>query len=245
MARTDDAIVAIKQAILAREWRPGERLPPEKALSEQLGLSRSSLREAVKALAVLGVLDVRQGDGTYVTSLDPALLASNLAFLGDLHEDDSLADVLVTRRILEAGAVTLAATRIADEDIARLRGLIDAVDDVADVEGVVEHDLAFHAELARLSGNAHLAAVLEGMAGRTFRVRVWRAITEDGALERTLREHTAIVDALARRDAGLAAATVSAHIAGVEAWLRSHAAPPAPGASTPDPGPGERSRPRL
>ena len=67
MAVTDDAITAIREMIISGELNPGDRLPPETQLSERLGLSRNSLREAVKALALIRVLDVRQGDGTFVT----------------------------------------------------------------------------------------------------------------------------------------------------------------------------------
>ena len=74
MAVTDEAIEKIKAMIVAGELAPGDRLPPEKELSERLGLSRNSMREAVKALEVIRVLDVRRGDGTYVTSLEPHLL---------------------------------------------------------------------------------------------------------------------------------------------------------------------------
>ncbi|MES2866630.1 MAG: GntR family transcriptional regulator, partial [Actinomycetota bacterium] len=73
MAVTDEAIEKIKAMIVSGELSPGDRLPPEKELSERLGLSRNSMREAVKALEVIRVLDVRRGDGTYVTSLEPHL----------------------------------------------------------------------------------------------------------------------------------------------------------------------------
>src|SRR5699024_833226 len=88
VAVTDEAIGKIKDMIHSGELRPGSRLPPEKELSERLGLSRNSLREAVKALEVVRVLDVRRGDGTYVTSLEPGLLMEAVAFVVDLHHDD-------------------------------------------------------------------------------------------------------------------------------------------------------------
>ncbi|MDF2581206.1 MAG: FadR family transcriptional regulator, partial [Microbacterium sp.] len=80
MAVTDEAIEKIKDMIVRGELAPGSRLPPEKDLAERLGLSRSSMREAVKALEVIRVLDVRRGDGTYVTSLEPKLLLEAISF---------------------------------------------------------------------------------------------------------------------------------------------------------------------
>jgi GntR family transcriptional regulator, transcriptional repressor for pyruvate dehydrogenase complex len=74
VAVTDEAIDRIKEMIVSGELHPGDRLPREADLAERLGLSRSSLREAVRALALIHVLDVRQGDGTYVTSLEASRL---------------------------------------------------------------------------------------------------------------------------------------------------------------------------
>ncbi|MFC9955615.1 FadR/GntR family transcriptional regulator, partial [Streptomyces prasinus] len=92
MPVTDEAIEKIKAMIVAGELRPGERLPKEADLAGRLGLSRNSLREAVKALSLIRVLDVRQGDGTYVTSLEPALLLDALGFVVDFHHDDTVLD---------------------------------------------------------------------------------------------------------------------------------------------------------
>ena len=121
MAVTDEAILRIKEMILAGELAPGDRLPPEKELSERLGLSRSSLREAVKALEVIRVLDVRRGDGTYVTSLEPRLLLEAMTFVVDLHDDNSILELFAVRRILEPAAAGLAAARITELDVAALQ----------------------------------------------------------------------------------------------------------------------------
>src|SRR5215216_2002282 len=104
MALTDEAIEKIKAMILGGELRPGERLPKEAELAEHLGLSRNSLREAVRALSLIRVLDVRQGDGTYVTSLEPSLLLDALTFVVDLHQDRSVLALMEARRLLEADA---------------------------------------------------------------------------------------------------------------------------------------------
>jgi GntR family transcriptional regulator, transcriptional repressor for pyruvate dehydrogenase complex len=112
MAVTDEAILKIKGMILSGELKPGDRLSPEKELSESLGLSRSSLREAVKALEIIRVLDVRRGDGTYVTSLEPQLLLEAMAFVVDIHQDSSVLELFEVRRILEPSAAALAAARI-------------------------------------------------------------------------------------------------------------------------------------
>src|SRR3989337_1565771 len=130
--------------IRSGELRPGDRLPPEKELSESLGLSRSSLREAVKALEVIRVLDVRRGDGTYVTSLEPHLLLEAMSFVVDLHGDNSVIELLAVRRILEPAASALAAVNAGPADLAVMREILEGVDHVTDVERLVEHDLKFH-----------------------------------------------------------------------------------------------------
>ena len=90
----------------------------------------------------------------------------------------------------------------------------------SDVEALVTHDLAFHRQIAGLADNEFLCDLLDVVAGRTSRVRVWRGITQEGAIERTLGEHALIVAALELRDPALVAARLTAHVSGVEDWVR-------------------------
>ena len=220
MALTDQAIVKIKAMILDGELRPGDRLPPEKELSEALGLSRSSLREAVKALEMIHVLDVRRGDGTYVTSLKPDVLLGAMSFVAEIHQDASVLELFAVRRILEPAAAAMAAGRVTTVDIVHLRALLAEVSDDTSVDDLVAHDLVFHRSICELSGNAYLAGLLDSLSGSTLRARVWRGLTDEGAVERTLTEHRAIVDALESGDAALVGAAVTVHVSGVAHWLQ-------------------------
>ena len=220
MAVTDEAILKIKAMILSGELKPGDRLPPEKELSEALGLSRSSLREAVKALEMIRVLDVRRGDGTYVTSLTPSLLLDAMSFVVDIHQDDSVLELFEVRRILEPAAAALATPRMTAEDITYLRALLAEVDDTTTADELVANDMVFHRRIAERSGNAYLTSLLDTLSSSTLRARVWRGLTEEGAVARTLTEHRAIVDALEQGDAALASAHLTVHVSGVMAWLR-------------------------
>ncbi|GAB3162313.1 FadR/GntR family transcriptional regulator [Myceligenerans halotolerans] len=220
MAVTDVAILRIREMIIAGDLAPGDRLPPEKELSERLGLSRSSLREAVKALELIRVLDVRRGDGTYVTSLEPRLLLEAMSFVVDLHDDQSVLEIFAVRRILEPAASALAARHAAETDLTRLRELVTSVDESADVESLVEHDLEFHRGIAEATGNTYLASLIDSLSSHTVRARIWRGITQENAVDRTLREHHAILDAIAAGDAELASALTIVHVSGVEQWLR-------------------------
>jgi GntR family transcriptional repressor for pyruvate dehydrogenase complex len=220
MAVTSEAISTIKAMIIAGELRAGDRLPPEKELSERLGLSRNSLREAVKSLEMIRVLDVRRGDGTYVTSLEPHLLLEAMSFVVDLHQDDSVLELFEVRRVLEPHAAALAAARITADQLAELERSLGAVGPDAPVEELVAHDVEFHRLIAEAGGNAYLASLLDGLSSSTLRARVWRGRTEQGAVQITLAEHGAVLDALRRHDAEMARASMTVHICGVEAWLR-------------------------
>jgi GntR family transcriptional regulator, transcriptional repressor for pyruvate dehydrogenase complex len=221
VALTDEAIDKIKQMIISGRVRPGEKLPREADLAAELGLSRNSLREAVKALSLINVLDVRQGDGTYATSLAPSLLLEALTFIVDFHRDDTVLDFLEVRRILEPAAAALAATRMSDPDRIELGEVLKAVDVDTPVEQLVAADLEFHRQIAVGASNLVLASLVDSMSAPTTRARVWRGMTEPRALERTLAEHQAIYQAIMSRDAELARSWATIHIAGIESWLRT------------------------
>ena len=221
MALTDEAIDKIQQMITSRRVRPGEKLPREADLAAELGLSRNSLREAVKALSLINVLDVRQGDGTYVTSLAPSLLLEALSFIVDFHRDDTVLEFLEVRRILEPAATALAAIRMPDEERIELGKVLDAADAESLVEDFVAADMEFHRKIAVGSRNPVLASLVDNMSAPTTRARIWRGMTEPHAKERTLAEHRAIYNAIMSRDADLARSWATAHIAGIESWLRT------------------------
>ncbi len=221
MALTDEAIDKIKQMIVSGRVRPGEKLPREADLAAELGLSRNSLREAVKALSLINVLDVRQGDGTYATSLAPSLLLEALSFIVDFHRDDTVLEFLEIRRILEPAATAMAAIRMPDEDRIELGKVLDATDAGSPVEAFVATDLEFHRQIAIGSGNSVLASLVDNMSLPTTRARVWRGMTEPRAQERTLLEHRSIYQAIMNRDADLARSWATVHISGIESWLRT------------------------
>jgi GntR family transcriptional regulator, transcriptional repressor for pyruvate dehydrogenase complex len=220
VALTDDAILEIKGMILSGELGPGDRLPRENDLAERLGISRNSLREAVRALSLINVLVVRQGDGTYVTSLEPSLLMDAMSFVVDLHRNDSVLQFLEVRRSLEGTGAMLAASHMSSEAVVEARSLLGTVDADSSVEHFVEVDMAFHALIAAGSGNPVLEALLESLAAPLQRARVWRGLTQSVAVGQTLFEHEAILDAIDAHDGELARARAIAHVAGVEEWLR-------------------------
>jgi len=217
---TDQAIEKIKQMIVAGELKPGDKLPKERDLALRVGVSRSSLREAVRALTLIRVLDTRQGDGTYVTSLEPHLLLDVMSFAIEFSHDRSVLQLLEVRRVLEPAATALAATRISEDELALARARLDDLKIDASVEKLVEADVDFHRVIVNASGNPILATLVERITSQTIRARRWRAVTDEGVFRRMQGEHEAIYNALKEHDAELARAAATIHIANVEAWLR-------------------------
>src|SRR5688572_10388608 len=151
---------------------PGDRLPVEKDLAASLGVSRNTLREAVRALTSLKVLQTRQGDGTYVTSLQPALLLDGMGFVADLHREDGELQFLHVRRLLEPEANALAVDRLTDADLARLRDLLDEAGEIVaadpiDHDRLMANDRAFHNLITSRCGNPVLSALVENTSGHT------------------------------------------------------------------------------
>ena len=218
---TDGAIEKIRDLIRSGDLPPGSRLPPEQKLAEQLGLSRNSLREAVKALEMVRVLDSRPGDGTYVTSLAPRLLLEGFSSAIDLLQDDTLLEVMQIRLMLEPAATAAAVAHITAERLRTLADLLEKMRVTADdAEQMVQYDIAFHRTIVAANGNESLTSVLDGLSGRTTRARVWRGLIEADAAALTLAEHQAIYDAVAAGDADLARATALVHVNTSATWLQ-------------------------
>jgi DNA-binding FadR family transcriptional regulator len=219
VALTDEAIEKIKALIVSGEFGPGAKLPVERDLAERLGLSRSSLREAVRALTLVGVVETRQGDGTYVTSLDAELLLASAGFVSELASGPSLIELYQVRRILEPAATALAASRLTGEDLDALEAHLLAMREAQEIEAFVEADEAFHAVIRGACGNAMLSSLLGVLSGGTVATRIWRGVSEEGSIEGTLRLHRDILTALRARDAELAAAADLVHLGDGERWL--------------------------
>ncbi|GAA1720176.1 FadR/GntR family transcriptional regulator [Isoptericola hypogeus] len=234
MSRTDEVVDGVRRMITGGELGPGDRLPVEKDLAERLGVSRGSLREGVRALTVLGILDTRQGDGTYVTNLDPANLMSSLQLAVDLHGETSARSFHAVRRLLETEAAGLAARRITPEALDEAKAVLERAartlaEDPVDHAAFIEADTMFHRIVADQGGNPVISALVEGIAGRTFRERLWRGRHEAGAEERTQRDHEAVWRALSAGDAEGARVRMAAHLLDVEESL------PSPDQVEPDP----------
>ena len=223
---TDDAIERIRELVASGAGGPGTRLPREVDLAKQLGLSRNSLREAVRALSQARVLEVRQGDGTYVSSLDPGELLEPTLSATHLLQGRTVLELFEVRRMLEPEAAALAAQRGDEEVAAALEAELDRMVAAGDsADDLVEADAAFHDVIAHAPGNGVLRALLRSLSTSTVRARLWHGIADRGALDQAREEHRRIYEAIAAGDADLARASALMHIATNENWLREHLDP--------------------
>lgn len=228
-SQTDNVVAAILGMVDDGRLNAGDRLPIEKDLAEMLQVSRGSLREGVRALAVLGVLETRQGDGTYVTALDASKLLGPLTLFANRQMAVEPSQLLHVRRVLEAESASLAAVRVTDDQIAQMSLLLDRVDELlrndVDEDGVsaiIDVDTEFHRRVAEAAGNPLLAALIDSLAGRTYRTRLWRAMTEQSATATTQAEHRGILDEIRRRDPDRARLRMHFHLIAVEDFADTH-----------------------
>lgn len=223
MSLTDRAMARLRELIQSGELPPGSRLPPENQLAADLGVGRNIMREAVRALVAARVLEVRRGNGTFVTSLEPRILLEGISGAVELLQGDTMLELTEVRRLFEPAATGLAATRISADQLAEVKGHLEAMRAAADdVELLNKHDAAFHSAVVAATGNETLSTVLDGISSRTVRARVWRGLIDADAAGRTLREHEAIYLALVAGDAIQAQAAALMHITTTETWLRAH-----------------------
>jgi GntR family transcriptional repressor for pyruvate dehydrogenase complex len=223
---TDEAIERIRELIASGEWGPGTRLPREADLAKQLGLSRNSLREAVRALSLARVLEVRQGDGTYVSSLEASELLEPTFSATHLLRGRTVLELFEVRRMLEPEAAAMAAQRADQDVLLDLRRELDRMVAAGDrADELVEADAAFHDVIARAPGNSVLRALLRSLSTKTVRARLWHGLADRDALDLARAEHEHIYEAISAGDADLARAATLLHIAHNETWLREHLGP--------------------
>jgi GntR family transcriptional repressor for pyruvate dehydrogenase complex len=200
------------------QLQPGDRLPPERELAAKMQVSRPSLREALRALTMMNILEVRQGAGTYVTSLEPELLVEHLDFVLSL-EDTSLTSLFEARRIVEAGITALAAERITDEELAELEEVLHRSEEaLGDPEAFLQADHAMHRAVTRAARNAILSRVVDSIS-RLLLVSRSRTIEIPGIRVQTLEHHRAIISALKARDPEAAQQAMVEHLENVEQRL--------------------------
>jgi GntR family transcriptional repressor for pyruvate dehydrogenase complex len=215
--------------IVNRRLRPGDRLPSERELGEQFGVSRTVIREAVRALAAKGVIDVRTGSGLRVAAVEASTVSESISLY--LRAGTVMYDkVHEVRTLLEVELARRAAIRATDEAIEILRKNCDELESVlapsgdaseVDVERASRLDLEFHREIAAATDNELYLVLLDSIGEALLEVRRENLTSNAGA--DTIRAHREICESIAAHDADAAAAAMERHLAQVLQLWRSRA----------------------
>ncbi len=190
---------------------PGTRLPPERQLASSLGVGRSAVREALAALEILGIVDVRPGSGTYLRGNASELLPQTLSW-GLMLGEPRTVELIEVRGALEIYAARLAATRITDEALERLGTRVAEMRaNLDNLKAFVEADLQFHLELAQAINNTVLLDLLQSIRS-LLRVWVERGVQDPEQALIAIEEHAAVHAAIATRDPDAAASAMAVHM---------------------------------
>jgi GntR family transcriptional regulator, transcriptional repressor for pyruvate dehydrogenase complex len=205
---------------LSGEVEPGMRIPSERRLAESLGVGRSLVREALKSLHVLGLLEVRQGDGTYLKRTDSELLPQVIEWGLLLGERPAL-DLVEARAHLEVVVAGLAAERRDARALEDLRGLLTEMRKSSDNPlRFVEADIGFHLRVAEAAGNVILNDMLNGVRA-LLRVWIRRVVEAAGRTGPSYKDHVPIFEAIERGDRAGAVAAMAAHMESASARLKA------------------------
>jgi GntR family transcriptional repressor for pyruvate dehydrogenase complex len=193
------------------DWKPGDRIPPERELCQQLGIARTSLREALKAMELVGMLDSRVGDGTFVCPRSEFLARPLLwAFTGT--DETELRDVMEARVLLERDLAGLAAERGSEDEIAKIGDAVRAMrDSVASGTLMIEADMRFHLAVAEAAHNGVLQNAVQ-LLRNLMRHWINLKLLIPNVPTRVLNQHDQIYEAIRRRDAEAARAAMRKHL---------------------------------
>lgn len=205
----------IRRLIAEGRLKAGDRLPPERELAERFGISRTSVRDAIRALEMVGLLEPRQGDGTVVLDLSPDALAQPLASIL-VHNRTLLADLLDVRKMIEPPLAARAAAFATPAEVAGLKEILKRQTEKAGRgELTTAEDSEFHYALARLARNPVALKVLDVLMDLLVESRE-RSLQVPGRLMKSLQGHRRIVDSITRHDARGAEAAMRQHLGEIE-----------------------------
>lgn len=208
----EQIVEQIEHQILSGDSKMGDRLPPERELAEQFGVSRTAVREAVKALRQKGLVEIQPGRGTFITDGTLRAVRHSLGLMMKIGDAPGSRNLVEVREILEPEIAALAATRARAEHIAALRQAVAIMDDALDdAEKFIEADLDFHLALAEATQNALIRVLTDSIVDllREQRSLIFRVA---GGPERGQYHHKRILAAVIKRDAAAARAAMRAHL---------------------------------
>lgn len=208
----EQIVEQVEQAILKGELKPGNQLPAERELAEQFGVSRTAVREAVKALREKGLVEAFSGRGPFVTNGTSQAMRQSLDLITRIGGPDGSAQLAEVRAILEPEIAALAAGRIEEQLLSALREAVAVMDrSLEDPDAYIEADLDFHLALAEGAANPVILSLIDSIVGllREQRLRIFKV---DGGPQRGQYHHKRILEAIEQRDAEGARSAMRAHL---------------------------------
>jgi GntR family transcriptional repressor for pyruvate dehydrogenase complex len=189
----------IEQRILDGELSSGDQLPSERDLANQFNVSRTVIREAVKALAQKGLVEVRSGKGSFVTNDTSMAVRDSLNLMIRLGGEERTLDLMQVREILEPEIAALAATQITHEEISNLERCVQVMDETLDPDSWTSADLSFHMGLAKATNNLLIPQIISAIVDLLWEQRLWIGLTKGGP-ERGQFHHKQILNAIKAQD---------------------------------------------
>jgi len=227
-----------KKSMLAAEWileqirsqvyPEGSRLPSEREIAQTLNMSRPPVREALSALQIARIVEIRPGDGTYVKSAVPAneMVSDTMSVL---EESESPFEVMQARRVLEEGIVKVAATQATDEDVEKLEQALERMEDAVlhgDLSRYFQANREFHLAVASATQNSILQGLLHSLLiseeKKLWQESIQRYLTDPDHIKAYVGRHQRLLEAIKERDAALAVREMQEHFSGTVEEVRDY-----------------------
>jgi GntR family transcriptional regulator, transcriptional repressor for pyruvate dehydrogenase complex len=208
----EQIVQQIQDSILKGALKPGDQLPAERELAQRFGVSRTAVREAVKALREKGLVEAYSGRGTFITDGRSQAIRQSLDFMIKIGQPDGSGHLAEMRAILEPEIAALAANRMEEQHLATLREAVATMDrSLRDPEAYIEADLDFHLALAEAAANPLILSLIDSIVGllREQRIRIFNV---KGGPERGQFHHKRILEAMEQRDSEKAREAMRAHL---------------------------------
>jgi len=208
----EQIVQQIEDSILKGALKPGDQLPAERDLAQRFGVSRTAVREAVKALREKGLVEAYSGRGTFITDGTSQAVRQSLDLVAKIGQPEGSTHLAEMRAILEPEIAALAAVRAQEPELATMREAVAVMDRAGkDPDAYIEADLDFHLALAEGAANPLILSLIDSIVG-LLREQRMRIFAVPGGPERGQVHHKRILDAMERRDADDARAAMKAHL---------------------------------
>lgn len=208
----EQIVQQIEESVLNGSLKPGDQLPAERELAQRLGVSRTAVREAVKALREKGLVEAYSGRGTFITDGTSHAARQSFDLMIKIGQQENSAHLAELRLILEPGIAALAAERADEEQIAAMRDAVAVMDrSQKDPAAYIEADLDFHLALAEAVANPLILSLIDSIVGllREQRIKIFNV---EGGPQRGQVHHKRILEAMEQRNPAMARAAMSAHL---------------------------------